>query len=354
MESIVYVPVLKSKQSELRALKYLEAEIKNKILPLIDLAAPSTDQDLADPVSYVEKSILKLGDHLNKFKHVILDSSELESDFRVTGNVHPLRAAAEALQGAVDSVIPTTGLSRDMAHLNALIEICELSRNDIICIRLDAYDLETPSETANNFNNFVNEHLKNYKVIVLLDFECVYGFESALISEKVIRIEQKLDIPNKIFTAVIGCGIPKNIKQAVGARSSGYIPRVEVEAFNQLNSKKHNGKFVFGDYAIVNPQYVQLDYRIINKVMGPKIFYALSNAWFVIRGGSFDAHPDKYNQYYDLAKEVSKLPDFSGGDYSYGDQYIELRSNDDGSTGNPASWLVAGINRHVTFSAKYF
>ena len=43
---------------------------------------------------------------------------------------------------------------------------------------------------------------------------------------------------------------------------------------------------------------------------------------------------------------------FKGADYSDGDKYIAERAADTTKTGNPTTWLKAGLNHHLTLTAK--
>jgi hypothetical protein len=49
--------------------------------------------------------------------------------------------------------------------------------------------------------------------------------------------------------------------------------------------------------------------------------------------------------------------EFSGRDFSYGDRYIEemadhMENGGPPSNGNPTTWLRAGLNRHLTLTAR--
>ena len=65
--------------------------------------------------------------------------------------------------------------------------------------------------------------------------------------------------------------------------------------------------------------------------------------------------PDKETkQYLANARLLTELPEFDGKDFSYGDAYIAEKATDLSSskTGSPTTWLVAGVNRHLTKVAK--
>jgi hypothetical protein len=101
----------------------------------------------------------------------------------------------------------------------------------------------------------------------------------------------------------------------------------------------------------LSPSVVELDGRLIRKVMAPKALYTLEDVWFVVRGGAFSSHPDEYEQYFSIADEIVALDEFCGADFSYGDQYISYRHNREWSPGSPGSWITACVNHHVSFTA---
>ena len=142
--------------------------------------------------------------------------------------------------------------------------------------------------------------------------------------------------------------MPKSVAQRVNQSSQGYIARLEEQLWTELVANTDYAVFL-GDYTVVNPEYVDIDPRIYANRIGPSIRYSTDDSWLVTRGSSFRNHPDGYGQYYSLAKEIEASNDFKGADYSFGDDYIADRAAGNGGTGNPGTWLSAGINHHITF-----
>ena len=96
----------------------------------------------------------------------------------------------------------------------------------------------------------------------------------------------------------------------------------------------------YGDYGVVTPDFSELENpQLIVGRMGPNARYTLDNRWFVTRGRRFQT--DGYDQYYTLAEQVASLAEFSGRTFSFGDEYIDVRANGNGTTGNPTTWIAA-------------
>ena len=351
MAAPIYVPIVKSKQSEMLGLHHLESPIKQRIFPLVDLAAPSKEKDKADAIKYVERNVKGLSRYLNGFSNVMLDSSEMDTGIRVAKGHHPLHEAASLLQEAGIRVIPVVGLSRDESHFDAAKSIAKKNGEKIVSVRLDDYDLDTPSESAIRLIKLMQGTLRDFQIYLLYDFRDVFGKDSAALASRAAAITAKLNDIQPIATIVAGCGIPERMAQAVPSRSAGYIPRDEIEIWLQYQKTVTSGHPIIpGDYTTVTPDHAELDWRIIRKTAGPKIVYTLEDQWFVIRGGAFESHPLGHAQYFELAKSVTRLPEYPGGKFSYGDQYISEKSRKQGKCGSAGTWITACVNRHITLT----
>lgn len=351
MATPLYVPIVRSKQSEMLGLQHLDPSIKERIYPLVDLAAPSKEKDKVHAIKFVEKNITGLSRYLKGFPMIMLDSSEMNTGIRLTKGRHPLREAASLLVDAGIGIIPVVGLSRDEHHFQAAESIAKKSNERIVTVRLDDYDLDTPNDSASLLKELMQGVLRDFRIYILYDFRDVYGKDSTTLANRAATLTAKLTDINPIATIVAGCGIPERIVQAVSSRSSDYISRVEIDVWKEYQKICKTRQLVIpGDYTTVTPDHTELDWRIIHKTMGPKIIYALRDQWFVIRGGAFEKHPLGWDQYFELARSVSMLPEYPGEDFCYGDLYIGERSRKQGTCGSPGSWITACVNRHVTLT----
>lgn len=357
-EHFVYMPLLKSKQSEMLALKRLKKEHRDVLLPMIDLVAPSKNVDMANSKTFVANNISKLGGRLQEFSDILLDSSEIDAALRLNGGAHPLSAAAAALEQEGINVIPVVGTSRDAAHIKAVQEVLKSSGGGIICVRVDRYDVRTPTQSASQLKEFLATNFPKTGVILVYDLGDIFGDDPATLSKYLENFDKKIGKDSIELTVVCGSGIPENIRSAVPPKSAGYIDRVELQTFydlrQQFEKNKREGKLIFGDYATLNSGYVELDWALVNRTITPKITYALKNSWFVIRGASFAKHPDGYKQYYSLASEVRKLPDVSSPSFCHGDTYIADRAKKKGTTDSPGSWTGVCVNHHLAVTVEIF
>ena len=349
----MYTPILRNRQSEMRAFLQLPADVYPHMRPLFDVAAPTKDRDQAAAEKYVLKNITQGGKSAQGFADVLIDSSELPPDFRLPGGVHPLTAAAAAIADAGVRPVPVTGLHRDQAHHDAAMDLRQQS-GGLLCLRLDATDVSTARMTYLKIKDVLaTPEIATGQVALLLDMQGLYGQEPMAVAASVLRLLSLLKQESWLGVIIAGDGLPEQLSTAVQPNAQDYVPRVEQAVFFQLRAQAAPLSIWFGDYATLPPSVVELDWRLISKVMAPKALYTLDDTWLVVRGGAFSRHPDGYGQYYDIADEIVALDEFCGADYSAGDQYMALRAVRAAETGgSPASWITACVNHHITLTAR--
>lgn len=348
----MYSPILRNRQSELLALKHLSNETRKHVMPIFDVAAPTKATDQGAGLKYVERNIYRTEKLASNFGAVFVDSSELDPAFRLAGGVHPVISAAAAVVKAGSKPIPITGLHRDTAHHDAVFAVSEEQQQKNLCIRLDITDVGTATLTYKEIHNLLlSKSVTPSLVYLLLDLQCLHGLDKDPTVKKVNRLFKLLEEEKWAGIMVGGYGMPDQISMAVSTNDQGYLKRIEQDIFYDVVEYEMETPIWFADYTILPPSVVELDWRLIRKVMTPKASYTLEDLWFVVRGGAFSSHPDGYGQYYTIAEEIVALDEYCGKDYSYGDKYIWDCSQRAGSSGSPASWITACVNHHITFTA---
>ena len=352
----MYTPILRNRQSEIIAVRKLYPETKKLCMPLLDLAAPSKDADVATAQVYTERNIIRMGKALQGFHVVLIDSSELDPNLRIGGGKHPLFEAARTIENIGTIPIPVTGIHRDDGHMKSVNSIRREMSGGLVCFRLDATDIGTATRSSDMLKElFLKHSIKPSEVILLLDIQSVFGLNSDALASQVSRFIKRVSSENWNGIVIAGYGIPDRIPQAVPVRGQGYIPRVEQEVFFRVLRDNPKNNIWFGDYTSLSPAHIEIDWKLIRKIMGPKAIFALKESWFVTRGAPFDSDPDGWKQYYSLAAKIIALEEFpKDPNYSFGDAYVyERRSSSATKAGSPASWITACVNHHITLTADY-
>jgi hypothetical protein len=330
----------------------LSQGVRAHMKPILDIAAPSKGQDVATGLAYVERNLKRTEKAATGFVAVFVDSSELDPAFRLSGNVHPLVGGSMSVMNAGATPIPVSGLHRDPAHHQAALSIANDLEEGRICLRLDATDVSTASLTAKRIKLLLSDlGVTPARVHLLLDLQCLYGQNPAPIAKQVSRFLNMFEGEPWSGILVGGYGVPDQLSTAVPTKAQAYLPRVEQQVFFALEELNFESPVWFADYTVLPPSVVELDWKLIRKVMCPKALYTLEDSWFIVRGGAFSSHPDEYDQYFKIAAEIVALAEFSGPAFSYGDDYIFQRSEQVGSPGNPGSWISVCVNHHLTFTA---
>lgn len=347
----MYTPILRNRRSEMLAFSKIPKDVKSLMIPLFDVAAPTKKADQVQAEKYISNNIARTERIAQGFATVFVDSGEMDPAFRLSGDIHPLTAAAAAVSKAASSAIPVTGLHRDDAHHQAALS----AMDHLICIRLDATDVGTATLSCKTINDFVQRAgLNSMQVFLLLDMQGLHGFDSADVVKPVSRLIALLNEQKWAGVIAGGYGIPDQLSTAVQSNAQAYLPRVEQEMFKRLNRSNFGSPLWFSDYTVLPPSVVELDWRLIRRVMTPKALYTLEDSWLVVRGGAFSSHPDGYDQYFSIAEEIVALDEYPGPSYSAGDDYINQRALRVGTPGSPASWITACVNHHVTLTARTY
>lgn len=349
----MYSPIVRNRQSELLAIKHLAGSVRASVMPVLDVAAPTKSVDKATDRNYVERNLQRTTKCVTGFPAVFVDSSELDPALRLSHGIHPLQAAGTAIVEAGGRPIPVTGLHRDAEHNAAAMTLAQEHSEGKLCVRLDATDVSTATLTFKRLRDLLeSESLESSAVYLLLDLQCLFGKDKDSVAKEVLRLLKLAEA--KAWASIIagGYAIPDQLSTAVSTKEQAYLRRIEQDVFRELLAYEMDTPRWFADYTTLPPSVVELDWRLIRKVLSPKAIYTLDEEWFVVRGGAFSSHPDEYEQYYSIAGEIVALDEYCGPEYSFGDKYISDRSNRDGKPGSPGSWITACVNHHITFTAN--
>jgi hypothetical protein len=131
----------------------------------------------------------------------------------------------------------------------------------------------------------------------------------------------------------------------VGRDSTAQLPRSEWALWKSLRGASTR-QITFGDYAIqsidslstFNPKTMQ---------SAAQFRYTTANDWLIARGRG--TRTGGFTQAHRLAAMVVNHEDFSGRDFSAGDEWIANCAAGATGPGNPTSWRQAGTSHHLTF-----
>lgn len=343
-----YVPILKWKRGEQKALEHVSATSKVHMTPLIEIVPVPYDFVNEQPAKSVDQHLNGTSEQIVSSwgvdRPIFLDLYWIDPTERMSNGSHPLNFIIDEAHARGAKVIPVTGCDRDTDYQAAVKNANSRYRLGV-CIRLGDDDF---LDITNNLSVLLNSlEIEPSQVDLLIDLKEI---SSQTINANAMTVTTVINtIPN--ITAyrtltLAASAFPENLSR-ISSGNVGSIDRVEWELWRLLNTRSQTIRRMpsFGDYAIANPFYSEIDPRIMQ--MSANIRYTISDEWLIFRGRSIKLHG--WSQARDLARAIVSSRHFSGSTFSWGDQYIDDCSNGQSSTGNAETWRRVGTNHHLEF-----
>lgn len=355
-----YIPVLRWKAAEKEALEKLEDKQKKFLTPLIELIMPQPSEyrvkegdieRIKTPEDLFHESLEKLQVKLPDISEEILKSWGLNPvfvDLSLIDFSLRLSGLNQILSSGVKlglHLIPVVTLSSD-SDLQANASLYAKESKNGLCLRLFRNDFKlSPSDNINILLDKLQLPKKDTDLII--DFQ--------ITDDKCLEIKDFIvHIPNisewRTFTIISGT-FPKDLM--LFTPDMHLIERSDWNCWlRQINSGDLVRKPAFGDYTIQHPIYAE---PAPGSNPSASIRYTLFDKWIIMRGqGLRSANSAGHAQYPALAKLLIEREEFFGEDFSEGDSYIAKVGSDITTkvTGNPRTWLRAGINHHLACTAS--
>jgi len=317
---------------------------------------PSTNTGDKTPKDLLNESIEKFTDNLsnlveqiNKYwggNMIFIDVQLIDSSIRA-GALKKILEHGQQLNIfmiPVITIIPIVGFESDAQTRQVAVEFSQKSKQGV-CLRITDSNFKEKT-LSNDIENFLrNNKLGAKDVDFLVDFK--------IIDEKtsIDSLEAKINSIPKITEwrtfIVAGGSFPENLSH-LEKHNQHNIPRIDWAIWNELLTKLKR-RPSFADYTIQYPIYLPK-----TSAFNPSasIRYTLENEWVIVRGeGLRNPKGAGFKQYPAQAQILANQKNiFKGEDFSTGDAYIAEKAKDikTKKTGNPKTWLEAGINHHVS------
>lgn len=347
-----YIPLLKGKEGEFVALGRLKPEDRIGLLPMIDIPKVDMDWEMGEPKYSLDVHFDRRSKRIRRSwgaSPVIVDIFDIPLDERTTDGQHPVAYLHGRLRHDGVAAIPTTGFDRD-AEFNEAIKKVILHDSRGLCIRLTPEDIDLHHQLRSKIDEFLRDmEVSARDCHVILDLRSLIAGN---VSEE--AVDHALGALGRMLewrtVSLAGSGMPHVVSDVLDAGHSCHLARPEIEIWKRTR-RQHAG-LIYGDYGTVHPELIYQDPRVLARNMGPNIKYTLESEWILIRGYPFKTHPERWKQYYSLARDLVARPQFKGPDYSCGDWYAVEKAQERGGTGNPTSWVAMSTNHHLTLVRK--
>lgn len=346
----VYVPIIKGKVNDAKAVARLSDEVRDSIKPLVEL------------MPWVEKkSSPTLAHHVDKFLNCISDNlggCDLFVDMygflpgqELTPGKPALLTAFDRLAKLGHKITPTYGLARDNAVWPGLKKIV-LANGRGFAFRLEREDLEdVVDETWSEIvERSAQIGVSPAVTDLIIDLKDVREADVSWLKDLVVEfLAANPQVEKFRSVVVVGSSALKTVT-AVASDGESAIVRNELFLWTLLKRDISEGiNLLFGDYGVVHPYFSDGGNA---KYMNAKVRYTAGLRIHYLRGHGLN-HPTKdYGQYRKLAAKVCKKPFYKGAGFSFGDGYIDDCAKSITKTpGSPQTWVLAEMNHHVAYSA---
>ncbi len=343
-----YVPLLKAKAGEMRALEDLADENRDAITPLLDVVPIPWDFVEDRPAKAVEQHLATLVPQTQRSwgteRPFFVDLANIEDESLIGGRA-PLLYVMEGYRAIGAQAIPVTGPGRTTAYQTAITESV-LADQRGVCVRVPVEGLGRPQRLRDTLVALLADlGMTAADADLILDFEAIRPSQvSLIVSQAAILFDSVSEIAWRSLTFAAG-SFPESLER-VGSDSVELIARSDWAAWQSLvlEGETDLPRFpAFGDYGIAGVEFSEIDPRIMQ--MSANVRYTAEEAWVVLKGRSVRKG---FDQFHRLCADLVRRPDFRGEGFSAGDRYIARCARREVGPGNATTWRQMGTNHHLT------
>lgn len=341
VEHTHYFPILRWKRGEYIALRHLRGADRAGMTPLVELVpgtrpwgGDETPQRVEALVSQIEQS-WGTAPLLLDPQHLALETSPAS----VLTNVW--EAMPQQLQ-----LVPVVGLARTSDYFSAVQSALDIAGR--VALRIQGSELRRP-----DISQCVSELLERLQITqenVYLVIDLAYFPDRASPYPSLNELARRLPRWDAWYAVVLASGaFPANLTDFQPGQH--LHPRSDWRAWRRLiNGENEARRPAYGDYATLHAIYSTPPPRANPSA---SIRYTASTNWVVMRGeGVRTPTGSGFAQWPANAQLLCERDEFCGADFSYGDAYISEIADQVEHTGNPETWLRAGVNHHLTFVVR--
>lgn len=348
-----YVPILRWKEAERNALATLYEKDSRCLTPFFEivpenivkkgkLGKQDTMLDLEVATNRVIEQLVKCWGQRPFF----IDLLWLATDTlkQKTGNFLEMLSQCANIYNLC--FIPVTGLSRGDLYQSSVQKVLRLHQQGA-CLRLNLADLKNPELTKDINNTLRALRLSPDMIDILVDFRILdqntYTFKTLCSRVPQIESWRNFIVASGAFPEDLS-RCPKN-DQSKLERSDWIYWKNQVKADEKLARIPN-----FSDYTIQHAKYIK---KGKGWHFSASIRYTYDDYWLIMRGeDAIKKDGPGFDQWPANAILLCDSPEYCSESFSAGDRYIKEMSMQRKETGNPATWLEAGINHHMTFAVR--
>ncbi len=341
-----YVPILKGKLGEYKALQALIGLVKDNIKPVIDIVPIPPDFENEVPSKTIDEHLKSFSDNIYKHweadREIYIDGYMIIEETAMNNGLHPMIHIFNELESKNINAIPVTGNERNIEYNRAVSQIIERQKKGV-CLRIFSDVSVNIKDEIKTLLDFLK--VKENEVDLIIDLRSIIDIPVRDLLENTSRIIERIPALEKWRSFVISAtAFPNNLSNIprdqieILNRSEWMLWQEIVQHFNLIRNPS------FSDYAISHPEIVEIDPRLMS--ISASIRYTADDSWYIYRGRSVNQYG--YEQFFDLSETLINRPEYAGRDHCFGDDFIYRCGTDKEKTGNHTTWRQVGTNHHIT------
>lgn len=317
---MIYYPLLKNANNEMKALKFLSSEKLSAVTPIIE-GKEIREQDLPK----LETRLGTLGNYLKErvpTKRFIYDlgiqlKTLPDGTFpQFSNGINYVTQSLKLLQDNDLTVIPCIHVDSPDFLLNTLIEFPDLS-SIAIRIRLHAFQYSMDSLIISKVISDLEKFSEDTEKFIILDY---YTELPADHSRTNAYIKQLSNITHTTFI-FLSTNCPENAQNAETNAITTVAPRLELTSYQSLVASNDSSiPIAFGDYTTRLEGVVLSGFDMNKSYL--KIFYSTETDYVILKSKLIKDNGEE--DFYQVCQEFIETPAYSGNGFSYGDNQIFL------------------------------
>lgn len=328
-----YIPIIKWQQNERLALRFLEDDIKQHVLPCLEIRSPDQHIKLMECFEEVWNA------------PAIIDYANPQG-FLTIERIGELREFLKHARDNEHPVIPALN-PMDLSIYSNTNLIKSVLKHEKIALRLRVNDFQITGENIAHCKK-ANEVFVEKNKTLILDFgnapqeEDSVDFSDLDSKIKILRSEGLKNIH------IVSGAFPNDLSSVKNGPKE--FARHDLQFWRDMQSRHPKVNLGYGDYGILSPGWTEE----ILKRRGSRVAirYTCDEFWFVLRGANA-----KKSESIALSELLLTAYEdyFKGADYSWGDKIIADRANQELKDKDKKSGgyhFAEAWNHHITFVVK--
>jgi hypothetical protein len=341
-----YVAALQNRKGELDALQHVSKEAWLRMTPMLEFVGPKTPKatlSRSSVESWVKKVSIALGAHPAYLDILRLDpgiSVETKAGLQpVLGHIY---SAARSRGMRFLPVVPVGQATEVQVRQVRAAAMCD---GHGVGFRYRILRVLPPTGITRRV--VLETQLEQLGQVpeecdLLVDLEYLDEDHGVIVERLASQLEQMLAVGSWRSVVLMGTSIPK-MMSVIDQGTVGAIPRREWDLWLQLRATGIARIPAFGDYAVQHP-YPPHDGGGNNG--RANIRYTAGTETLVARGVG-PAVQEGPEQYQRLCQQLVERAEFSGRDYSWGDETIQDCAEELIEPGSRNAWRGAGTSHHM-------